>query len=213
MVIFPQSRGGTLTALAGRRYLSKLVSRRRNPMDRAVRNEADVQASQSQASEQARVPCENEDPGRSRHSFASSQEGPRPSRGDGGQQVDATGPGAGERLPRRARVRRTHEIRALLERGKRKRTQHLDVFLAPSPVSFSRLGLIVPKHGKRIVDRNLLKRRLREIGRRVLLPDLAERGVSVDVLVRARHGAYGVGFAALRDEVRSAVEALCSGLS
>ena len=57
----------------------------------------------------------------------------------------------------------------LLERGKRKRTTHLDVFFAPSPATFSRLGLIVPKHGRKIVERNLLKRRLREIGRPQLI--------------------------------------------
>lgn len=82
----------------------------------------------------------------------------------------------------------------------------MDVFLAPSPVSHARLGLIVPKHGRRIVERNLLKRRLREIGRRSVLPELERRGRSVDVLVRARREAYRAGFETLAEEVRQAVE-------
>ena len=129
-------------------------------MDRAVPDEADVQASQSQASQQARVPREDEDSGRSGHPFPSPEEGPRPSDGGGGQQVGAKDPGAGQGLCRAARIRHANEIRALLERGKRKRTKHVDVFLAPSPVPFSRLGVVVPKHGRTIVERNGLKRRI-----------------------------------------------------
>jgi len=86
----------------------------------------------------------------------------------------------------------------------------VDVFFAPSPVSRSRLGLIVPKHGREIVDRNLVKRRLREIGRRRVLPSLANRGVARDVLVRARWKAYQTTFEELAREVEEAVEALCS---
>ena len=182
-------------------------------MDRVVPHETDVPPSQSQASQQARIPREDEDSGRSGHPVASPEEGPRPSRGDGGQQVDARASGAGEGLLRSARIRHTDEIRALLERGKRKRTKHLDVFLAPSPVPFSRLGVIVPKHGRAIVERNRLKRRIREIGRRTILPEAARRGQAVDVLVRARPEAYLAAFGALEEGIREAVEALWSDAS
>jgi ribonuclease P protein component len=70
--------------------------------------------------------------------------------------------------------------------------------------------LIVPKLGRRIVDRNLLKRRLREIGRRRLLPDLEAAGRRVDVLIRARHGAYSADFGTLATEAGEALEGLCS---
>ncbi len=182
-------------------------------MDRAVPHETDVPPSQSQASQQARVPREDEDSGRSGHPVASPEEGPRTSRGDGGQQVAAQAPGAGEGLPRSARIRHTDEIRALLERGKRKRTKLVDVFLAPSPVPFSRLGVIVPKHGRTIVERNGLKRRIREVGRRSVLPEAAGKGLSVDVLVRARGDAYRARFADLESGIREAVEALWSHAS
>jgi ribonuclease P protein component len=84
----------------------------------------------------------------------------------------------------------------------------MEVFFAPSPAGFSRLGVIVPKHGRRIVERNLLKRRLREIGRRRLLPELERRGVAVDVLVRARRAAYDVGSEELSAELENATEEL-----
>jgi ribonuclease P protein component len=70
--------------------------------------------------------------------------------------------------------------------------------------------LIVPKLGRRIVDRNLLKRRLREIARRPLLPGLDAAGRHVDVLIRARGRAYGADFETLAREAGSAVEGLCS---
>lgn len=60
------------------------------------------------------------------------------------------------------------------------------------------------------MERNRLKRRLREIGRRVVLPWLDATGVEADVLIRARHRGYNVSFDELSDEVREAVEELCS---
>jgi ribonuclease P protein component len=115
-----------------------------------------------------------------------------------------------ERLPRVARIRLGSEIRTILKRGKRKRTHRLDVFLDASPASHSRLGLIVPKHGRSIVQRNLLKRRLREIGRREILPTLDRQGASADVLIRVRGVAYEASFAELAADVVGAVEGLCS---
>ena len=70
--------------------------------------------------------------------------------------------------------------------------------------------MIVPKHGQRIVDRNLLKRRLREIGRREVLPGLAGAGVRVDVLVRARRTAYGLEYDVLRSELLETLETMWS---
>jgi ribonuclease P protein component len=101
----------------------------------------------------------------------------------------------------------------LLEKGKRQRTTSLDVFTAPSAAARSRLGLIVPRHGRRIVDRNLLKRRLREIGRRRVLPWLDEQGALTDVLIRARPSAYEAEFEGLSREVVEAVEVAWSRAS
>lgn len=113
-------------------------------------------------------------------------------------------------MARVARIRLGSDIRTILKRGKRKRTHRVDVFLHASPASHSRLGLIVPKHGRSIVQRNLLKRRLREIGRREILPALDSRHTAADVLIRARSVAYEASFAELAAEVVGAVEVLCS---
>ena len=97
----------------------------------------------------------------------------------------------------------------MFKRGKRKRTEHLDVFFAASPASRSRLGVLVPKHRHRVVERNLLRRRLKEIGRTRVLPALHRAGRSMDVMVRARPEAYDASFAALRDELDVVTEGIC----
>jgi ribonuclease P protein component len=122
-------------------------------------------------------------------------------------------PSAGQRLPKASRLHRASEIRGLFERGKRKRTAHLDVFFAASPASRSRLGVLVPKHRHKVVERNLLKRRLRELGRTRMLPALRAATRTVDVIVRARREAYQASTAELRDELDGVVEMLCSGPS
>lgn len=113
-------------------------------------------------------------------------------------------------LPRAARLRRSREIRALLRDGRRQRMPHLDVYVAPSPAGHPRLGVIVGRHRQTAVARNRLKRRLREIGRRDVLPRLRDAGCALDVVLRARPEAYGVGFRTLRAEVLEAVERLWS---
>lgn len=179
-------------------------------MNRAGRNEADLQAPQPQAGEQARIPRSHEDGGGAKDAQSSSEAGPRADRRQDRREVVGATSGRDERFPREARIRLGSEIRALLERGKRKRTRNLDVFFSPSPVSHSRVGLVVPKHGHRIVDRNLLKRRLREVLRRETLHMLPENELSMDVLIRTRRSAYDIEYAALREEVVQALEELCS---
>ena len=113
-------------------------------------------------------------------------------------------------MPRSSRIHKAGEIRSLLRRGERRRTPTLDVFFMSSPVSRSRLGLIVPKHRHTIVKRNRLKRRMREVGRTEVMPRLMKAGVELDVLVRARREAYEVNFEALSVELVQMAEELCS---
>jgi ribonuclease P protein component len=67
----------------------------------------------------------------------------------------------------------------------------------------SRVGVIVPRHQHSAVDRNRVKRRLRELVRLELLPALRERtaSASVDVSLRARREAYGATREALARDV------------
>lgn len=113
-------------------------------------------------------------------------------------------------FPATDKVRRGSEIRTILDRGKRKRTASLDVFFMPSPVARPRIGFVVPKHRHRIVDRNVVKRRLKEIGRLELLPRLRAEGQALDILIRARREAYQNDYDGLRVELVRAVEGICS---
>lgn len=194
-------------------YLSKLVSERSFPMDRAAGHEADIQAPQPQAGQQARVPRPHEDQGRTEDLEPAQAAGPGTHFRPGRRQVADPFRARAEALPKAARIARTADIRRLLELGRRKRTLSLDVFMAGGAGERSRLGLIIPKHGHHVVERNLLKRRLREIGRREILPALDASGRRVDVLIRARGRAYGVDFESLAREVREAVEGLWSDAS
>jgi ribonuclease P protein component len=106
-------------------------------------------------------------------------------------------------LPRTSRITRAADLRALLTQGKRRRTDHLDLFTRPSPVGRSRLAVVVPRHGRTAVARNRLRRQVREIGRRCVLPVLEG---PLDVGIRARPGAYEATFDHLRLEI---VAALC----
>ena len=116
----------------------------------------------------------------------------------------------GSRFPASSRIRQSGDILSLFRRGKRRRTAHLDVFLAASPVSRPRVGVIVPKHGHDNVERNKLKRRLKELGRTRVLPMLWANERKLDVLVRARREAYDAGFDELQAEVDGVTEEACS---
>lgn len=81
--------------------------------------------------------------------------------------------------------------------GRRLRTEHLDVRATDSLLSAMRLGIVVAKHGHSIVERNRLKRHLRELARTQILPI----SVAADVVIRSLPTAYGVQFKQLSDEV------------
>jgi ribonuclease P protein component len=84
-----------------------------------------------------------------------------------------------------------------MSEGKRHRTDHLDLFIRPSPLAYSRLAVIVARFGHTAPQRNRLRRRLREICRRAILPVLAP----ADLAVRARAVAYVATFDRLQAEL------------
>jgi len=81
--------------------------------------------------------------------------------------------------------------------GKAIRTKHLSVRSCASSLSHPRVGLIVPRFGRTAVERNRMKRRLREAVRLELLPHT----LAADVVVRASQSAYELSYAGLRREV------------
>lgn len=64
------------------------------------------------------------------------------------------------------------------------------------------MGVIVPRYSHSAVERNLVKRRLRELIRTELLPSMA----ALDVVVRAAPSAYGADYDTLRATLRKAAE-------
>ena len=70
---------------------------------------------------------------------------------------------------------------------------------------------MVPKHRRTGAERNRLKRRLREVLRKAILPALDGAGLRLDVIVRARREAYDIaGYGELVDELRQWLERRCS---
>lgn len=102
-------------------------------------------------------------------------------------------------FPRERRLTRAPELDAVRREGKRVRTEHLEVRALASLRPFVRVGIVVPRHKHSAVDRNRLKRRLREVTRTRLLPTLATtlRDAGGDVVIRANPGAYDASFDAL----------------
>lgn len=100
--------------------------------------------------------------------------------------------------PRRSRLTRGADLDRILREGKRARTEHLEVRFLASLLRYPRVGIIVPKHRHSIVERNRLKRRLREIIRREILPLIS---IAVDIVVRAGPRAYEASFDTLRTEL------------
>jgi ribonuclease P protein component len=81
--------------------------------------------------------------------------------------------------------------------GKRLRTEHLRVQTVLSPLPYCRVAVIVGKHDHNVVQRNRLRRRLRELIRRFLIPDCA----GFDVILRALPSAYTADFSELSREI------------
>lgn len=86
----------------------------------------------------------------------------------------------------------------------------MEIFSRTSPAGRPRVAVVVPRHGRTIVARNRLKRRLREIVRRGWLPGAVGCRRAVDVVVRARPEAYGADFGELRTNLLCGLESISS---
>jgi len=100
----------------------------------------------------------------------------------------------GEGHAKARRLRRAEELGHATRSGTRRRLGFLDVSWLDNSAGHPRLGLIVPKFRASAVARNRLRRRLREIWRREIGPELP----AWDVVIRARPAAYTATFAAIR---------------
>ena len=107
-------------------------------------------------------------------------------------------------LPRPSRLKRSRDFQAVYKRRSSWASAHLALYVrfrTPREGDASRLGFVISKKvAKRAHDRNLLKRRLREISRRHLLPEAVR---PFDALFVARTSATDADFAQLTAEVTS----------
>lgn len=108
-------------------------------------------------------------------------------------------------FPRERRLRRSAEIRVVLTAGRTfdARDLRLHARVEPDRSTPGRAAVVVPRHGRSAVDRNRLKRRLRELVRLHVLPAAELEGTSV--VLRSRPGAYERSFAELREQVEDVV--------
>lgn len=74
----------------------------------------------------------------------------------------------------------------------------------PSPLAHPRVGVVVAKGSRRAVDRNRIKRKIREAVRLHLLPVLGP----VDFVIRSRNEIYGASDDDLHADLSEAIERL-----
>ena len=109
-------------------------------------------------------------------------------------------------LPREHRLRRRGDYLHCYRRGRRKGGRYATLFFVPNPLPHPRLGITASrKVAKRAVDRQRLKRRVREIYRRW---EHRSQLPPVDLVVNLKPDAKAAGF----DELRSALERQLSKL-
>ncbi|MGD8727203.1 MAG: ribonuclease P protein component, partial [Gemmatimonadales bacterium] len=95
------------------------------------------------------------------------------------------------------RLTHTSDIGAVQRTGRRRRSPRLDIYWCGNELGHSRFGVVVARHGQSAVARNRLRRRLREILRRRIVPSQ----LSLDLVVRTRAAAYRARFHELAADV------------
>jgi len=114
-------------------------------------------------------------------------------------------------FPREKRITRGPELQRVLKEGKRIRTKHLDVRVTASPLRHSgycRVGIVVPKAKHNAVERNRLKRQLRELARCDLTSDSR---LTMDIVLIARPTTYQATFDMLSTDIQQLRELLTVG--
>jgi ribonuclease P protein component len=120
------------------------------------------------------------------------------------------GPGANQRYPRRGRLLRHADFERVYKQGRRHFSAHMTVFYLPRPeVHEMRIGFTVSRALGGAVDRNRMKRRLRECVR-ACWPEVAP---NADVVVNPKKSLLTVDFAALQQEVRRAFDVIAQKLA
>lgn len=98
---------------------------------------------------------------------------------------------------RKQRIRKRSEFITIYKRGVKKESQHFKISILPNNLQWSRLGLSVSKEIGKAVERNYIKRRLREYFRlhKAHLPE------SCDILLTSKTGANKLTYTDICNEL------------
>jgi ribonuclease P protein component len=107
----------------------------------------------------------------------------------------------GNRLPRHCRIVKKTDFKQAFSKGITRKTQHLKAVIYPTGGEWSRIGLAVSRKVGNAVQRNRLKRRLREIFRlqRDLAPEVR------DIIFIPRPGCASLAYETIADEAQSLI--------
>jgi ribonuclease P protein component len=100
-------------------------------------------------------------------------------------------------FPKSLRLRRRSEFKRVQTEGRRVHTPHFLIILLPRPDEGQKLGITVTKKVGTAVQRNRVKRLLREVYRQ----HRASFPTPCDIVVVAKRGAPGLAFGQVQDEV------------
>ena len=105
-------------------------------------------------------------------------------------------------LRKEEKVRSRTDYLRISKEGERYQTEHFQVSICPNRLSFPRLGIAVGKRVGKAVERNRLKRIIREVFRlnkAALLP-------SSDFVITGKKGAAGLNFSQVAKELKGIIE-------
>lgn len=109
------------------------------------------------------------------------------------------------RFPRSARLLRSADFESVYKRGRRHFGTHMTVFYQQRPQGEgARVGFTVARKLGIAVERNRMKRRLREAVR--LQPELG--GIGVDIVINPKRSLLTAEFPAVRNEIGRAWEVI-----
>jgi ribonuclease P protein component len=163
------------------------------------RHEADLSTEEEEAEPDARVPQAIEDPGRSERAEEPSGQGAQAADVERAQEVA----GRSVTLPKAARLRRRREFVEVQQRGRRLYSGEVLVLALETGAARPRIGITVSSKVGNAVERNRVKRWVREAwrGARAELP-------AVDLVVIARPAAKAMGLEGARRALLAAGRAL-----
>ncbi len=114
--------------------------------------------------------------------------------------------GISARLWRPARLRKHADFEKVYRNGRRLFSAHMTVFFLPRDSGPARVGFTVARAMGAAVERNRIRRRLREAARL----NLGAAGGAVDVVIHPKKSALTAEFAALREEIARAFDKIRS---